>query len=282
MKNKIFIISIMTLMSFAFAKAQGGTRGIRVAFIDMEYILENVPEYQKANQQLEQKMGKWKQEIDAMNLEVQQMKDALQNERVLLTNELIEEKEEDIKIKEEELLEYQQKRFGVGGDFELQKIQLIQPVQDQVFNEVRKIGGMKKYDYILDSSEAAMLYNAERHDLSDQVLKAIGRTAKIDSRNKGKGKKPTKEEIKEQEKEDRYLSVQEAEKVEEKEEAREQLLNDREKARLEKLRVRDSIKAARAAAFKKRRDSILDARKRRRDSILKVREEKRKANQKKS
>lgn len=282
MKNKIFIISMMAFMSFAFAKAQGGTRGIRVGFIDMEYILENVPEYQKASQQLEQKMGKWKQEIDALNLEVSQMKESLQNERVLLTNELIEEKEEDIKIKEEEKLAYMEKRFGAQGDFVLQKEQLIQPVQDQVFNEIRKIGALKKYDYILDSSEAAMLYNAERHDLSDQVLKSIGRTAKVDSRKRGNDKEPTKEELKEQQKEERYLSVEESEKVEAKEEAREELINDREKARLEKLRIRDSIKLARAAQFQKRRDSIIEARERRKDSILKVREEKRQENQKKT
>lgn len=281
MKNKIFVISLMALMSFAFAKAQN-TRGIRVGFIDMEYILENVPEYQKASQQLEKKMGKWKQEIDAMDLEVKQMKDALQNERVLLTNELIEEKEEDIQLKEEELLAYQQKRFGAQGDFVLQREQLIQPVQDQVFNEIRKIGSLKKYDYILDSSEAAMLYNAERHDLSDQVLKAIGRTAKVDSRNRGNDKELTDKEKKEQEKEERYLSVVEAEKVEEKEEAREKVVNDREKARIEKLRVRDSIKAARAVSFQKRRDSILNARQKRKDSILAARAAKKAANQKKS
>jgi len=280
MKKNFFIISIVTFMSFALAEAQGGTRGIRVGFIDMEYILENVPEYQKASQQLDQKIEKWKQEIDAMNLEVEQMKGALQNERVLLTNELIEEKEEDISIKEQELLEYQQKRFGAQGDFVLQKEQLIQPVQDQVFNEIRKIGNLKKYDYILDSSEAAMLYNAERHDLSDQVLKSIGRTAKVDSRKRGNDKKLTKEEIKEQEKEERYLSVEEAEKVEEKKEAKEKIINDREKSRIEKLRIRDSIKVARAAQFQRRRDSIISAREKRKDSILKAREVKKKANQK--
>ncbi|MEO9559394.1 MAG: OmpH family outer membrane protein, partial [Nonlabens ulvanivorans] len=96
----------------------------------------------------------------------------------------------------------------------------------------------------------------------------------------GNDKKPTKEELREQEKEERYLSVEEAETVEKKEEAKEQLVNDREKARLEKLRVRDSIKAARAAKFQKRRDSIIEARERRKDSILKAREAKKKANQK--
>lgn len=283
MKNKIFFISIIAFISFSFAQAQGGSsRGIRVAFIDMDYILENVPEYQQAVQQLDQKMGKWKQEIDVMSLEIKKMKETLQNERVLLTNELIEEKEEDIKIKEDELLEYQQKRFGPQGDFLLQKEQLIQPVQDQVFNEIRKIGALKKYDYILDSSEAAMLYNAERHDLSDQVLKAIGRTSKTDSRKKGKDKEPTRDEIKEQKKEDRYLSVEDAENVEAKEDAKEQVINDREKARIEKLRIRDSIQTARAARFQKRKDSVMLVRQQRKDSILEVRAQKRKENQKKS
>lgn len=273
MRNKLFLISTLFLMCFAFAKAQ---RGARVAYIDMEYILDNVPEYQQASKELERKMDKWKQEIDAMKLEVEQMKDALNNERVLLTKELIEEKEEDIQIKEDELLQYQQKRFGPQGDFLLQKQQLIQPVQDQVFNEVQKIAAQRKYDFVVDAAEASMLYSAERHDISDDVLKAIGRTAKVKSKNTKQPKKQVEDE-----KDERYLNVQEAEAKEEKEEQKQAIIDEREKARLEKLRKRDSIKAARAAIMKQRRDSILEARQRRKDSILKARAEQRAAQQKK-
>jgi len=270
MKNKIIVLSLLSLMCFAFAKAQ---RGARVAYIDMEYILDNVPEYQDAVKELNRKMDKWKQEIDGMKLEIQQMKDALNNERVLLTKELLEEKEEDIEIKEEDLLKYTEKRFGAQGDFVLQKQQLIQPIQDQVFNEVQKISAQKKYDFVLDAADAAMLYSADRHDLSDDVLKSIGRTAKVKSRNKKSNKK--KDEV-EEKKDERYLNVVEAEEKEEKEEQKQAVIDEREKARLDKLQKRDSIKAARAAWMKKRRDSIMDVRQRRKDSILKARAAKKK------
>lgn len=271
MKNKILIFSIVAVLSFAFAKAQ---RGIRVAYIDMEYILESVPEYQEASKQLDQKMQKWKQEIDQMANEISQMKAALQNEKVLLTKELIEEKEEDIALKEEELADYQQKRFGAQGDFLLQKQQLIQPVQDQVFNEIQKIGNQKKYDYVVDSSEMAMLYSAERHDISDQVLRAIGRTGKQKSRERKQAEKDGAAE-----RDEPYLSVVEAEEKEAKEQAKEdkkeeiqKAISERDAARNEAKRKRDSARAAKAAAYKERRDKLMAERKRKKDSIKAVRE----------
>ncbi|MFT4838601.1 MAG: Skp family chaperone for outer membrane protein [Nonlabens sp.] len=264
MKNKILIIGIAAFFSFAFAKAQ---RGVRVGYIDMEYILESVPEYQEASKQLGQKMQNWKGEIDKMSNEISQMKASLQNEKVLLTKELIEEKEEDIALKEQELAEYQQKRFGAQGDFLLQKQQLIQPVQDQVFNEIQKLGSQRKYDYIVDSSELAMLYSAERHDISDQILRAIGRAGKKREADK-----------KQEDKIEPYLSVEEAEQKEEKEQAREdkkeemqQAITDRDAARNEQKRIRDSTRAAKADEYKERRDKMLEERQRKRDSTIEVR-----------
>lgn len=267
MKNKLVIFGMIAVLNFAFAKAQ---RGARVGYINMEYILENVPEYQAASKQLDTKMQKWKVEIDQMANEIAKMKETLQNEKVLLTKELIEEKEEDISFKEKELAAYQEKRFGAQGDFLLQKQQLIQPVQDQVFNEVQKIGEQKKYDFLVDSSEMALLYSAERHDISDEVLRAIGRA----------GKKKTAEEKKEAEsKPEPYLSVVEAEEKEEKEQAKEEkkeeikkAISERQAAREERKRIIDSTRAAKAEAYKKRREEMIAERDRKRDSIKAVRE----------
>jgi Skp family chaperone for outer membrane proteins len=269
MKNKILVISLVAFFSLAFVEAQ---RGIRVGYVDMEFILESVPEYQEASKQLEQKMQKWKMEIDKMANEISQIKASLQNEKVLLTKELIEEKEEDIAIKEQDLADYQQKRFGAQGDFLLQKQQLIQPVQDQVFNEIQKIGGQKKYDYIVDSSEIAMLYSAERHDLSDQILRAIGRT--------GKKKAFVKRQVDKNNAEDKepYLSVKEAEQEEKKEQAKEdrkeemqQAISDRDAVRNRQRIQRDSVRAAKVAAYKERKEKMAEDRNRRKDSILEVR-----------
>ena len=99
----------------------------------MEYILEKVPDYAEAKNQLEQKAQKWKQEIEAKKIEIAKLKEALKTEKVLLTKELIEEREEEIKFQETELLDFQQKRFGPNGDLITQKAVLVKPIQDQVF-----------------------------------------------------------------------------------------------------------------------------------------------------
>ncbi|WP_298953564.1 OmpH family outer membrane protein [uncultured Nonlabens sp.] len=270
MRTKILIIGLTVFFSFTFAQAQ---RGARIAYIDMEYILESVPEYQEASKQLEQKMQKWKGEIDKMSNEISQMKASLQNEKVLLTKELIEEKEEDISLKEQDLADYQQKRFGPQGDFLLQRQQLIEPIQDQVFNEVQKIGKQKKYDMLIDSSEAALLYSADRHDVSDLVLKAIGRTGKRkEAREKQNARNNPVEDN------EPYLSVVEAEEKEKKEQLKEdkkeaiqKVISERDAVRNEQRRVRDSAKAAKAAAYQKRRDKLMADRKRKKDSVLELR-----------
>src|SRR5690606_1726147 len=117
--------------------------------------------------------------------EIDRMKMDLRAEKVLLTDELVAEREEEIQILEKEMLDYQQNRFGPQGDLVLQKQRLIQPIQDQVFNEVQKIGANKNYDFIFDkSADVVMLYSEKRHDISDLVLRGISRTRKISAPNK--------------------------------------------------------------------------------------------------
>jgi Skp family chaperone for outer membrane proteins len=142
----------------------------------MEYILQNVSSYTEANNQLELKAQKWKQEIEVKNNEITKLKDALKAEQVLLTKELIAEKQDEITFQEKELLDYNQKRFGPNGDLLLQKAELIKPVQDQIFTIVQDIADSKKYDFIFDkSSDLTMLFAAKRYDISDQVLRTLTR-----------------------------------------------------------------------------------------------------------
>ena len=133
--KQILLVSIACLCILFSANAQ---RGVRIGYIDMEYILENVPEYIEASTQLDGKVQRWKADIDKKQQEIDLMKLTLTNERVLLTKELIEEREEEIKIKEDEMISYQQNRFGSGGDLVIQRRQLVQPIQDQVFNIVQE------------------------------------------------------------------------------------------------------------------------------------------------
>ncbi len=166
----LFLTILFTSLTFA------QTKGVKIGYIDMEYILQNVPSYTEANNQLEQKAQKWKQEIEVKNNEITKLKDALKAEQVLLTKELIAEKQEEIAFQEKEILDYNQKRFGPNGDLLLQKEVLAKPVQDQIFTIVQDLADSKKYDFIFDkSSDLTMLFASKRYDISDQVLRTLTR-----------------------------------------------------------------------------------------------------------
>ena len=241
MKFKVLLVLFILSVSFQ-ANAQ---RGVRIGYIDTEYILENVPEYTEATKQLESKVQKWKTEIEGRLNTVKQKREALNNEKALLTKELIEEREEDILFEEKEILDYQQKRFGPNGDLMIQKKQLMQPVQDQIFQAVQDIAANKKYDFVFDkSADVVMLYSAERFDISDLVIRTITRASKRKQATNRKERKEAKEE----------------EVVEE--------VNDTQEARQKAL---DEKRAAREAAAEKRRQEILEAR----DAKKKAAQEKR-------
>jgi Skp family chaperone for outer membrane proteins len=181
MKTKVLFLLTALLATSFYVHAQ---RGVRIGYIDMEYILENVDEYQAANSQLDTKVQKWKGEIERYQSNIEQMRKNLSVEKVLLTKELIEEREEDIQVLEQEVLQYQQDRFGPKGDLVLQKIQLAKPIQDQVFSAVQDIASTKQYDFIFDkSADVVMLFSAKKYDISDLVLRRINVNAKKNKRS---------------------------------------------------------------------------------------------------
>ena len=177
-------ISILTFLLFV--NITIAQRGVKIGYIDTEYILENLTDYSEVSERLEEKAQTWKDEISQRSREIDQKKESLNSERILLTKDLIEELESEIEFEEQELNEYQQKRFGTRGDLILQKQQLIQPIQDQIFNAIKEIAKSKNYDFIFDkSSDIVMLYSNRRHDISDQILRNISRAnnrKKLDSR----------------------------------------------------------------------------------------------------
>ena len=249
MKSKVlFLVAIISLMSFV-SNAQ---RGVRIGYIDTEYILENIPEYQEANTQLESKVQQWKTEIEQRLTTIDSKKKQLNSESVLLTKELYEERLEDISFEEAEILDYQQKRFGPNGDLMIQKKQLIQPIQDQIFAAVQEIAGGKKYDFIFDkSADVVMLYSAERFDLSELVIRSITRSSK---RTQAKSRSDRKEAEKEEVVPVINKELDERQQaIEDKKSAREAEIAKRQEAQLKR---RDSLKSAAAT----KRQKILDDR----------------------
>ncbi len=249
MKHKVLFLMVMISLTSFISNAQ---RGVRIGYIDTEYILQNVPEYQDATAQLEKKVQDWKAEIEQRLTAIDTKKKQLNSESVLLTKELYEERLEDIAFEEAEILDYQQKRFGPNGDLMIQKKQLIQPIQDQIFAAVQEIAGNKQYDFIFDkSADVVMLYSAERFDISELVLRSITRSSK-------RTQAQTKAERREAEKEDVVPVINEEldarqQAIEDKKAEREKAIKERQDAQ---LKTRDSLKAAAEA----RRQKIIEDR----------------------
>jgi len=268
-KGLLFIVTISSLL---FANTIQAQKGIRIGYIDMDYILENVSEYKEASTDLEKKVQKWKVEIEAELKNVEEMRKDLNNERVLLTKELIEEREEDIIFKEKKILEYQQKRFGPNGDLFLQKRRLVQPVQDQVFVAVQEVAKNKRYDFIFDkSADLVMLYSADRYDISDQVLLRLNRASKrkqLNSRNEKKSLERAEKRSAAQQKE-----------VSDRDRAAKQKISERDELFEQRRKEREALKEAKKNEFAEKRARLLELQKRKKDSINSLRKQKEKLNQ---
>lgn len=260
MKYKVlFLLAIISLMSFN-ANAQ---RGVRIGYIDTEYILQNVPEYQEATTQLDKKVLQWKSEIEKRLNEIEQKKKELDNESVLLTKELYDERFEDISFEEAEVIDYQQKRFGPNGDLMIQKRQLIEPIQDQIFAAVQEIAETKKYDFVFDkAADVVMLYSAERYDMSEQVLRTITRTSKRSQATSKKERKELEDEavvpVVSEAMDDRQKASDEKKVTREAELAAKR--TEREKAVEDRKKQQQELREAKKREADERRQKALDAR----------------------
>ncbi len=226
--KKRFLLFVLLAVTFA-SNAQ--SKGVKIGYIDMDYILEKVPDYKESSVLLEQKAQKWKQDIEVKKNAITKLKELLKTERALLTKELIGEREEEIKFLENDLLDYQQKRFGPNGDLIIQKASIIKPIQDQVFNAVQDIAEAKSYDFIFDkSSDLTMLFSAKRYDVSDQVVRTITRAEKREEMSKKQLKALEEKEAKEDEKDVNPELVEKQKILGDKRAERQRILDERKQA----------------------------------------------------
>jgi Skp family chaperone for outer membrane proteins len=205
--KKIYLIGVLLFSVTTF----WSQRNQIIAYIDMEYILENVPEYLQAQNTLDAKIAKWRKKLDDQARHIEVLKSDLSNEKAILTKDLIEEKEEEITIKQEELRRLESLYFGPNGDMFLVRKQLVKPIQDQVYNAIQIIAKRKKYDFVFEkSSDLVMLYSNKKYDISGLVLSSIDRTRlsnqkKEERKNKSKkGKTSSNKELSERQK--KYFS----------------------------------------------------------------------------
>ena len=149
--------------------------GQKFGYIDTNFVLSKMPEYAKAQSEIDQLSSGWQKEVEDMSKNVETLYSSLKAEEVLLTDEMKGERIDVIHKKEAELKEYQRKVFGFGGLFFLKKQELIKPLQDKVFEAVEKVAKQNRLAIIFDKSgELVMIYTDPRHDYTDFVLEELG------------------------------------------------------------------------------------------------------------
>ncbi|SEI01857.1 Outer membrane protein (OmpH-like) [Paenimyroides aquimaris] len=245
--KKVVSILLVCLCNLGFAQQKG-----RIAYIDSDFILSKMPEYEEANKELKKRTAEWETVIERKKKEIKDLKDQLSVERPLLTQQLIDEKEEDIQIIEKELLEFQQEKFGTEGDYFKQKLNLAKPLQDQISTIVEEIAKRKRYSSVIDkstSSETALLYVNSADEISDQVLRKLEQT-----RNKSK---LSKKEIEQLEIAERQIEIKERQrsKRDELEERQRQLEEEKEQLAANQTENTPAVPAE-TAAEKRQREQL--------------------------
>jgi len=168
MKKLIMALSLLVASAFM-------TQAQKYAFVDTEYIMENIPEYAAAQDKLNDLSVEWQKEIEEKFAEIDKLYKSYQSESVLLPEDMKRKREEEIIQKEREAKELQKKRFGQEGDLFRKRQELVKPIQDKVYNAIEEIANTKGYAFVFDKAgNMTMLYASPRFDLSDEVLRKIG------------------------------------------------------------------------------------------------------------
>lgn len=167
--KKIIAVS-MVLFLFV-----GATLAQKFAFVDSDYILQNIPSYRAAQDELDKVSEDWEGEISVEYEAIEKLYKTYQSERVLLTDEMKKKREEEIISKERQVKELQSKYFGPDGDLSKKRQELVKPIQDAIYKAVKELSAEGSYAVIFDTaSGASILYSNPRYDLSDEVLKKLG------------------------------------------------------------------------------------------------------------
>ena len=176
-KTIFFQVFILLFVSEIFSQKQ-----LRVGYINMDYILTNLDDYNIANEEYNIKLDLWRKEIESRKLSIRVVNEELEIKKPLIPNEIYQNLKDEIDFDEKQLNQYIQKRFGPEGDWLIQEKILIQPIQDEVLAIVQKIAEKNKFDFIFDKSSAIiMLYSEKKYDISELVLKSILRQEKIEN-----------------------------------------------------------------------------------------------------
>ena len=179
MKKVVFLVAVFLIAAL-------GIRAQKFAYVDTQYILDNIPEFAEAQSQLDEISNGWQKEIETKFAEVDKMYKDYQTQSVLLPDDMKKKKEQEIVEKEKDAKNLQRTRFGKDGDLFKKRQELVKPIQEKVYNAIQELATSNNYAVVFDKGGSlTMMYANPKFDISDDVLDNLG--ANMNNR-KGKGK----------------------------------------------------------------------------------------------
>lgn len=170
--KRILFIALLAFVAFAPITAQ---KNFSIAYVDIQYILKNLPQYETANEQLNMISKRWQKDIDAAQNEAKVLATNYQTEQIFLSADMKERREAEILAKEQEVLELKRKYFGQDGEWYKKREALLKPIQDEIYNAIQDIASEKRYEIVKDrSADPSLIYMSSKLDISDQVLEKLG------------------------------------------------------------------------------------------------------------
>ena len=167
--KKLILTSLLTVFTVLFLFSQ------KYAYVDTEYILDNIPEYNDAQNQLDELAEDYQREIEAKYEDIDRLYKTFQAEVVLMPEDVRERREEELMAMKSEVKELQTQRFGIDGDLFLKREELVKPIQEKIFNSIEEIATEKNYAFVFDKAGSlTILYVNAKYDISDNVLDDVG------------------------------------------------------------------------------------------------------------
>ncbi len=170
-RKSLLLLAVLFLLGITVNAQQNQ----RIAYVDSDYILENIPEYADAQEEINQLSKKWEKEITALFQEAQELDREYQAESVLLSEDQKRKKKEAITAKRQEAENLRMQYYGPEGELFAKRAELIQPIQEKVYNAINQVALTKNYAFVFDKAAGTtMLYCNDKNDISDEILDEIG------------------------------------------------------------------------------------------------------------
>lgn len=166
---------IICLVAFCLGTVALSAKDFSVAYIDLQYILKNLPQYESANDQLSLIAKRWQKEVSELEQEARVLTANYQTEQIFLSETMRKQREQEILAKEQAAMDLKRKYFGDGGELSKKREALLKPIQDDIYTAIQAIASAKGYDLVKDrSADPSLIYMSNKLDISDQVLNKLG------------------------------------------------------------------------------------------------------------